>query len=305
MEKKRAWLFLLLTNLFWAGNYVFGKYVTAELSPVWITFSRWLIALCFLFPLAQLVERPDWRKVMRRWFPLCVLGLLGVVSYNISLYAALQYTSSTNAALVNSLNPAFIVLFSALLLKETISKLQIGGFIISLLGVMVILTRGEITKLLSTEYNIGDLLMIAAILAWTFYSILAKKLTGLPPITTTAASSLLGTLILLPFAVSTWGEIGDIGLLSITGILYMALFPSVGSYLLWNISVRDLGASRAGITLNLIPVFTALIGFALGETITSAQLWGGLLVCTGVYLSSGAADKRKAGQTASRSSRSA
>jgi drug/metabolite transporter (DMT)-like permease len=305
LDKKRAWLFLLLANLFWAGNYVFGKYVTAELSPVWITFSRWLIAICLLFPLAHLLEKPDWRKVMRRWLPLSALGLLGVVSYNISLYAALQYTSSTNAALVNSLNPACIVLFSALLLKETISKLQIGGFILSLFGVFVILTKGEIIKLFSMEYNIGDLLMIVAILAWTFYSIIAKKLTGLPTIAATAASSLLGTLILLPFAIPTWEEIGNIGLLSITGILYMAFFPSVGSYLLWNISVRNIGASKAGITLNFIPVFTALIGLALGETITSAQLWGGLLVCTGVYLSSGAAERRKISETEPRSSRSA
>lgn len=305
MQINKAWLFLLLANLFWSGNYVFGKYVTAELSPVWITVSRWLIAVCLLFPLAHLAEKPDWKQVTRRWLPLSALGLLGVVSYNISLYAALEYTSPTNAALVNSLNPALIVLFSALLLKERISKLQIGGFILSLFGVFVILTKGEIIKLFSTDYNIGDLLMIVAILAWTFYSIIGKKLTGLPPITATAASSLLGTLILVPFAIGTWEEIGNMGLLSITGILYMAFFPSICSYLLWNISVRDIGASRAGITLNLIPVFTALIGLMLGETITSAQLWGGLLVCTGVYLSSGAADRWKISQAESRSSRSA
>lgn len=290
MRKQAAWLLLLLANLFWAGNYVFGKYVSAEVSPLGITLSRWLLALVLLFPIAQLLEKPDWRSLVKKWKSLIWLGLLGVIGYNIPLYAALVYTTPTNAALVNSLNPALIVLCSALLLRERFTLLQSIGFVASLGGVVMILTSGNLLSFFHTQYNRGDLLMLVAITAWTLYSIIAKKLTDIPPVTATAVSSAIGTLLLLPFALIGPLQWPSISWLSISGILYMALFPSVGSYILWNIAVRKLGASQAGITLHLIPVFTALFAFVSGEPITGAQIGGGIMVFIGVTLTAGFVD---------------
>lgn len=287
MNKRSAWAALILTNLFWAGNYVFGKYVTAEVSPVWITFSRWVIAILFLLPLAILLEKPDWKMVRRAWLPLSVLGLLGVIGYNLFLYSALAYTSPLNAALVNSLNPALIVVCSAYLLRERMNGKQYAGLLLSLFGVFLTITRGDVSVISTLTFNKGDLLMLLAILVWTLYSIIGKRLANIPPITTTAVSALWAVVFLLPFAVATDVDFTQISTLSITGILYMAIFPSVGSYMLWNIAVRVTGANEAGITLHLIPVFTALIGFLLGETISAMQLAGGLLVCLGVLLTTG------------------
>ncbi|WP_026074246.1 DMT family transporter [Brevibacillus massiliensis] len=286
MSKSMAWLFLILANVFWAGNYIFGKFVTAEVSPLGITFARWLLALFLLFPLALWIEKPDWRQVKKAWLPLAVLGLTGAIGYNITLYAALKFTTATNAALVNALNPALIVLCSAFLLRERMAKAQIGGFLLSLIGVLFILTQGSLSRLLSTDYNKGDLLMLAAISSWTLYSLLIKKLTNIPPITATAVSSLIAVFMMLPFVASSPVFIQPIGTRSVIGIVYMAVFPSVGSYLLWNFSLRTVSASQAGITLNLIPVFTALIGITIGEQVTVAQILGGLLVFAGVTLTS-------------------
>jgi drug/metabolite transporter (DMT)-like permease len=302
MSTSVAWLLLLLANLFWAGNYIFGKYVTAEVEPLTITVLRWLIAIVLMFPIAHRVENPDWRRVATSWWPLVWLGLFGVVGYNIPLYAALAYTTPTNAALVNSLNPALIVLGSAMLLRERFTLLQTVGFFVSLIGVLVILTGADLSQLLHAQFNRGDLLMLVAILSWTAYSIIAKTLTGIPPISATAVSSLLGTLLLLlfvPFVEWQWQPMSG---LAWSGILYMAIFPSIGSYILWNVAVRRLGASQAGITLHLIPVFTALFALLTGDGITFAQIAGGLLVCVGVTFTTGLGNRwlqtlRKQSQT--------
>ncbi|WP_227936096.1 DMT family transporter [Alkalihalobacillus deserti] len=286
MKSLKYGLLLILATFFWAGNYVFGKYIVTELSPVWITFSRWVLALFVLLPMAIIVEKPIWQDVKKAWRPLLLLGVLGIVGYNLLLYSALGYTSPTNAALISAVNPGLIVLFSVLLLKESLSKIQIVGLFISLFGALIILTRGNLLGIFQISFNQGDLLMVGAVIVWTFYSIIGKRLL-IPPITATAVSTLLAMVILAPFALWEGFYFSEVSQLSLYGILYMFLFSSVCSFVFWNISVKKLGASQAGIFLNLIPVFTALISLVLGETIKTEQLVGGLLVFLGVYLTSG------------------
>ncbi|TWI59132.1 DMT family transporter [Halalkalibacter nanhaiisediminis] len=290
MKNFKIWILLILTTLFWAGNYVFGKYVVEEISPLWITYSRWVLALFLLFPIALYFEKPDWKMVMKSWMPLVLLGLLGIIGYNLILYSALEFTSATNAALISALNPGIIVLFSVLLLREKLSRIQIVGLFISLFGALIILTQGNLGSILNTDYNRGDLLMIGAVIVWTFYSIIGKKI-SIPPITATAVSTFFAMIILTPFALMQGINLSEISSMSIYGILYMFIFPSVFSFVFWNISVRSIGASQAGIFLNLIPVFTALISLLLGEVMRIEQIFGGLLVFIGVYLTSGMLSK--------------
>lgn len=295
MNKYRVFLLLIICNLFWAGNYVFGKYVVSEMTPLWITFSRWIVAVLLLLPIAYFIEKPKWNTISKQWFSLVIMGALGVIGYNLALYSALHYTSSTNAALINSLNPGVIVLFSVFLLRERISWVQVLGIVVSLVGVLVVLTGGDLGRILQTKYNRGDLIMIIAILVWTLYSILGKRLTAIPPITATAVSALFSTLIMAPFAINEGINIAKISPVAVTGIIYMIIFPSVCSFVFWNMSVREIGASRAGIFLNFIPVFTAIISCILGEKITAAQVCGGLLVFIGVYLTTGMLEGRLSG----------
>lgn len=285
MKKSYVILFLILANLFWAGNYVFGQYVVNEMSPLQMTFTRWFIAVFLLFPIAHWIDRPDWKKVWKQWKILFIMGILGIISYNLVLYWALQYTTSMNAALVNSINPAIIVLFSSLLLKERISLKNGIGLVISLFGVLLVLTQGHLQEILHLNYNQGDLLMIGAILIWTFYSIIGKKLKSVPPISATAVSVLLGLVSLVPFIFFTEFNY-DLSTQAIAGIMYIAIFPSVGSFIFWNSALRHINASQAGIYLNLIAVFTACLNLLLGQPITFVQVIGGILVFIGVYLSS-------------------
>ncbi|KQL47161.1 cysteine transporter [Brevibacillus choshinensis] len=292
----------MFCNLFWAGNYVFGKFVVTEMTPLWLTFARWVLALLVLIPLAQVLEKPDWKQAAKAWLPLSFMGLLGVIGFNVLLYTSLKHTSATNAALVTALNPVVIVLLSVFFLREKVSRIQASGFILSLLGVLVILTQGNIVRVFQAQYNQGDLLVLCCVLVWTLYSIIGKRVKGVPPVTATAASTFLAAIMMLPFAIVQGIDFSILSPLAFSGILYIVLFPSICSFVFWNVSVRAVGASQAGITLNLIPVFTAMISVILGDSITQAQVWGGLLVFIGVTFASGLIDqqwkRRKAKQSA-------
>ncbi len=290
MRNWQILILLVLCNLFWAGNYVFGKYVISEITPLWITFSRWVLALFFLFPIAYYFEKMEWKSIKEEWLLLTSMGVLGIIGYNLLLYSALAYTTATNAALVSALTPGIIVLVSVFLTGERVSRLQAAGFFLSLTGVLIILTNGELARLLQANYNQGDLLMLAAVLIWTAYSLISKKIQT-PPITATAVSSAIAVLLMAPFAVSQGINFAAIKPLALGGILYIILFPSVCSFVFWNLSVKAIGASKCGVFLNLIPVFTAIISVILGERITLAQVLGGLSVFIGVYLTTGMLDR--------------
>ncbi|WP_027409428.1 DMT family transporter [Anoxybacteroides tepidamans] len=277
-------IFLVLANLFWAGNYVIGKYVIEETGPLWLTFIRWSIAFVFLLPISYILERPRYIEVLKQsWLPLLTTGVLGIIGYNLLLYGALQYTSPMNAAIVNALNPAVIVIFSYFLLKERVSIINLLGFVISLVGVLFILTNGQLQFVFQTSYNRGDLMMLLAGIVWALYSIIGKKL-AIPPITATTCSVFFSIVLLIPFLFFWPFPLGSLDKNAIIGTLYISIFPSVISFLLWNISVKKLGPSYAGIYLNLIALFTAIITFLLGGTIHPSQLIGGVLVLSGVYL---------------------
>nr|WP_239558766.1 DMT family transporter [Peribacillus deserti] len=272
-----------MANLFWAGNYVFGKYVVAEMAPLQLTFSRWLIAALLLFPLAQMIERPNWKTVWKEWRILVVLSILGIAGYNFLLYEALRFTTSLNAAIVNSMNPALIVLFSSLLLKEKISRINSLGLILSLLGVLIVLTKGQLQQIFHLDYNQGDLIMLAVILVWTLYSIIGRKIKHIPPISATSASVLIALILLLPFVLIADFDY-SLSSNALIGVLYIGIFPSVGSFIFWNVSINQVGASNAAIYLNLLTVFTAIISIWTGNSISIIQILGGLLVFMGIYL---------------------
>lgn len=292
MNQRKAWGLLSLCNLFWAGNYVFGQFVVGEMTPLALTFLRWLFSTVLLLIIATYMEKPEWREVVKSWQMLLAMAISGIVAYNMILYTALTYTSSVNASVVSALNPALLVVFSSLLLREKLSMIQAAGILVSFSGVIVIITQGSIGRLLQLQVNKGDLLMLAAITVWTVYSILGKRLTKVPPITATASSAFLATLILAPFALYQGISFHNVSDLALVGVLYIVLFPSVASFIFWNLGVREIGAGKAGIFLNLIPVFTALISLALGEAVTLVQLTGGALVFLGVYATTGMLENR-------------
>ena len=250
-----------------------------------------LLAAVPLVVVAQVLERPDWRAVARHWRPLLLSGVIGVAGYPLLLYAALQHTSAASASIINAANPALIVVAAVLLGQAAAGWRTWTGLGLGLVGVLLVLTRGDVDRLLALTFNLGDLLMLVAVVAWTAYTLLGRRL-GVPALTSTAVQVVLTTLALTPVAlVSGLTVPPDAG--SWWSVLYIALGPSIGSYVCWNLAVTRVSPTVAGVSMNLVTVFTLAIAALLGRPPTLVQLVGGALVVGGVLLTSGARARRR------------
>ena len=278
----KAPLYLVLAALFWSGNFVVGQAAVASMSALDLTYWRWTFAAVPLLLLAHFVEKPNWRAVLRRWPALLLLSVLGMSGYTLLLYTALGHTSAMNASLITAANPALIVVLAIILLGEKTTRLGWTGICLGLVGVLLVLTRGELQRLFTFSIETGELLMIAAILVWAGYTIIARRL-GLPAIAATAVQVAMASLTLTPLALAL-----DVGLPETQAetlwLAYIVVFPSLGAYLFWNLALKTTPSGTAGNYLNLIAVFTAVITLAMGTPLTLAQIVGGALVIAGVLL---------------------
>lgn len=278
----KAPLYLVLATLFWSGNFVVGQAAVASMSPLDLTFWRWTLAALPLLALAHFVEKPDWRAVLRRWPVLLLISALGMSGYTLLLYGALGFTSAVNASLITAANPALIVVLAVLFLGERTTRLGWLGIGLGLLGVLLVLTQGRLERILSLSINTGELLMIGAILVWGCYTIIARRL-GLPPIAATAVQVAMASVTLAPLALAFHARLPDTPA-EAWSLAYIAVFPSLGAYLFWNLALRTTPPGTVGNYLNLMVVFTAAITVALGTPLTVVQILGGILVIAGVLL---------------------
>ncbi len=284
MKHAKIYLFLVLANLFWAGNFIFGALVVTQISPISLTFTRWLCASLFLVPLAWFIERVPWRRALAEWRLHALQSALGLVAFTLLIYWGLGYTTPVSAAVISATNPAMIALAAALFLGNKLGPSRILGLVLSFAGVLVVLSGGTISRIIETGFNPGDLLIVAAVVVWTAYSLVGRRLIT-PPVTATAVQALFAIVLMLPF-VAVSGVQLPTDAAGVTGLAYIIVFPSVAAYALWNSGARSIGPARAGIFLNLLPVFTVLISVLLGAQLSPAHIAGGALVLAGVYLTS-------------------
>jgi drug/metabolite transporter (DMT)-like permease len=283
--KPKAVIFLVGATLCWAGNYVVGAAAVRGMSPLSLVYLRWVIAAAPLVLIAQWLERPAWSCVLRRWPVLLVLAMLGLAAYTSLVYHALRYTSPLNAALINSFNPALIVVAAAVFLRERVGWRGVAGLVLGLAGVVLVLTNGRPLAVLSLRFNTGDLLMLVAIVCWTAYTILGRRLRGVPPIAATAVQAVLAVIVLTPVALVVGVRLPPTREAALS-LAFIAVFPSVVAYVLWNSALAVIDPGRAAVFLNLITVFTAAASLIAGKPVTLPQVVGGALVLAGVYFTS-------------------
>lgn len=281
-----AYVLLILTTLFWSGNFVLSRGMHAEIPPFSLSFWRWVAALVILslFSLKHLYHQRDLIRDHLRY--ITVQGLLGVTCFNSLIYLAMQTTTAINGVLINSCIPVLIVLCSWIMYREVMSTRQYLGVMVSLGGVVLIIIRGNIHFLFSLEFNRGDLFVLAASITWALYSTNLKKYPkGLHPLAYLTGIVIAGTLALVPFYLVELYLKGGfrVTAASVSTILYVALFASVLAFLFWNRAVRTIGANRSGPFIHLMPVFSTILAIIfLGETIQSFHLWGIGLIFTGI-----------------------
>ena len=289
LDRVSPYLLLVLAASFWGGNFNIARAFNLEIPPMGLSFWRWTVAGVILLPFVWRPMRQQW-PACKQHFPLVfALGILGVAGFNTLVYLGLQTTTATNGVLMQSVNPIFIIILSSLLLGEFASKRQWLGIFISLLGVLAILIQGQLANLLKLDFHAGDLIILLAVLDWSLYTVLLRKLPnelkGLPILGYTIAIGVLGILPLYLYEALMTSRSMPVNWISISSVLYVAIFPSVLSYLFWNHGTQRIGANRAGQFAHVVPISGIIIAvLLLGEQLHLYHLLGISLVAVGIVL---------------------
>ncbi len=286
LDRFSPYLLLMLTLLFWAGNFNLARAVNADVPPLALSFWRWTTAGLILLPFAWKAMRQALPLLRAHWLLVGALAALGVAGFNSLVYIGLQTTTATNGVLLQTVTPVLTLLLASLILREHSSLRQWSGLAISLFGVLVIITRADVHVFQQLDFTVGDLWMLAASLDWAMYTILLRKLPGgLKGLPILGFTVLLGALGILPFYLyeSLTVQTMPFTPISVGSVLYVAIFPSLLSYLFWNHATQKLGAGRTGQFGYLLPVFGILLAVLfLGETLHLFHFVGMLLVAVGL-----------------------
>lgn len=284
---RSPFLLLALAPLFWSGNFVIGKLLGETLPPFTLSALRWAIGALVLLPLVGR-QRQALRAALPSWRSLAVLGATGVAIYTPLVYLALADTTTVNAALIQAAIPAVTAVLTVLVLRAPVGPRQWIGIAVAFVGVTWIVARGEPASLAALRLNRGDLLMVANVLVWAVYTVVAQRvLRHVDGLVATFLAVLVGLALLLPAA--SWEMTGRSWPSAtpklVAAVAYLGVFPSIIALLCWNRGVAAVGAARSAPFVNLLPVYTAVLAsLFLGESIAWHHLAGGLLVAGGVYV---------------------
>ena len=281
---------LVCATLFWAGNFIVGKFAfLTNIPPLSLVFYRWLLVWVILLPFTykEIIKYKD--TILNNLPLLFFLGFTSVGLFNSFTYLSLIHTQVINATLFNTAIPAVIILLCFLFKIEKTNKFQILGLIISVLGIISIITKLDIKIFLSLNFNKGDIIMIGGVITWGIYStLLKKKKFTLPLLTLVHVICTFGLICVVPqflyeFSQGQFIKI-DINLFYI--LIFLALFPSIGSYYCWAGAVSIIGANRAGIFLSLIPLFSTIMAIIFfNEQFNFYHFLGATLIVLGLFLS--------------------
>lgn len=283
-----SYLFLALASLFWAGNMVMSRGLRADLPPVALAFWRWAIALLCVAPLAWPHLRSQWPLLRQAWKPVLLLGVCGIGCYNTLAYIALQSTTATNAALLNSFVPVVTSVLALLLFGKRLSRWEILGGLVSLAGVVLLISRGDVQTLLGLALNAGDLWMLGAVLAWSLYTVcLPLRPAGVHPMLLLAAFVVVGLGVTAPayaWELAT-GPALQLHAASLAGIAYAGVVAAFLGLICFNAGVAVVGPAVGSLFIHLMPVFAAILStFLLGEQPLWYHLVGMALVLGGIVL---------------------
>ncbi|MEO3430742.1 DMT family transporter [Pelagibius sp. CAU 1746] len=287
-ERKLALILLFITPVLFCSNMLMARLVHDAFPPVALAFWRWTLAFCLLLPFAAATL---WRyrfAALKEWRDLLVLGALGMGACGAFVYIGADTTSATNIGLIYSVSPILIVILAHVFYDEQLSPLQGLGVLLSLLGVVAIVCRGDIGVLTGLSFAVGDFWIVGAMAAWAVYCIMLQhRPTALPVTARFAAIILGGIVVLLPFTVmeGLGGELPALAPRSFLIVAFVAMIPSLGAYQVYALVQRILGAGPTSLLMYLFPLYNGVLAYLLlGEELRSYHLIGAALVLPGIYL---------------------
>ena len=299
-----AWAGLVMASLFWAGNALVARGFHDAIPPMSLAFWRWVLALTLLLPFAAM---PIWRQrklLLGTWPQLVVLAALGIAGYSSMLYHAAQTTTAINMTLLNTSLPLVLFLGAGVLLGEWPVRRAWYGMLFAATGMLVLISAGSWEKLCSMQFRQGDLWVLLSILDWALYSLLLRRwspvLAAIAPLSLLAVLIGIGIPLLLPFyLLEIWrGELFEPSISNLAAIAYTAVFASLFAYLAWNYGIKVLGASRVGLSNYLMPVFAAVLSWALlNESLQGFHWAGAALIFSGLLLANWKSARRMAAES--------
>ena len=290
-KDNRAYIFLILATLFWSGNFIVGKPASLfEIPPFTLNYYRWTFARIILSPfkLKEIFEKKKY--ILENLNLIFILGITSITIFNSIVYYSLNFTQVISGVLMISTIPVMIIFFCWLFKIEKTNFFQILGVIFSLTGVLVIITKANLAKLLSLNFNKGDLWMVVAMFSWAIYSALLKKkkfeLSQLSLLQTIISA---GLILLLPAYLIEMG-LGyrvNVHLPFVLTLIYVVIFPGLASFIFWIKGISLIGSNRSGIFLHLMPIFSTMLAiFIFKEKFMTFHLIGAIFIITGIILSS-------------------
>lgn len=279
---------LLIAVAFWAGNFLVGRAVRADVPPIALAFGRWAGASLLLAPFAA---RRAWRErhaLQGRWGVTLALAATGVAAFNTLVYVGLQTTTALNAFLLQALMPVLIVLLGVVAFRESATGRQWLGMVVSLVGAAWVILEGRAGRLLQLDVTPGDAWVLAAVVSYAVYSVLLRHRPAMSGVPFAFVTFVLGTAMLLPFWMAeAMVRPFEPNVAAVTALVYVMVFPSIASYLAFNRGVALIGSSRASPYLHLMPIVGSIGAVAiLGEPLRSYHVVGVVLVAIGIGLAS-------------------
>tara|TARA_B100000700_G_scaffold301635_1_gene371085 strand:+ start:139 stop:1029 length:891 start_codon:yes stop_codon:yes gene_type:complete len=289
-NNKLAYILLVLTTLFWSGNFIVGKAASMfDIPPFSLNFYRWLFAGIILLPFTfkEILQKKKYIFDNIGFF--IILGITSITIFNSAVYYSLYYMQVISGVLMISTIPVWIIFISSILGIEKTNKYQIFGVILSLLGVLFIITKSDLNLIKNLDFNKGDLIMASGMFAWALYSALLKKKTyEISQITLLEVVIIAGLLFLVPVYLLEI-KMGNPLILNKPFILtlsYVVIFPGLASFFFWIKGISIIGANRAGIFLHLMPIFGSLMAIILfKEKFMFYHFLGAIFIVSGISLS--------------------
>ena len=289
----QAYLLLILTTLMWGGNAIAGRLAVGEVSPMVLTCLRWVAVVIVLIPLVGRQIASEWGKIGSRWIFTILMGTFGFTAFNALFYAAAHHTSAVNLTIFQGAIPVLVLLGTILFFRARVIPLQVIGMIVTITGVILVSVKADLDVLKTLAINFGDVLTLIACLFYAGYTLGLRRRPALPALVFFAGLAFVAFLSSVPLLImevvngtALWPDLQGWLVL-----LYAGLMPSLVSQLFFMRGVELIGPARAGIFVNLVPVFGALLAvLLLGEPFALYHGLGLAFVLGGIWL----AEQRRA-----------
>ena len=285
-----AYLFLVLATFCWSGNFIVGKFATLyEIPPLTLNVFRWISVWFILIPFTYKEIFENLPYIKKNWLVISFMGVITISTFNSVVYFALNYTQVINAVLMLSAIPAATIVLSSLMKIEETNIFQLLGLVLSIIGIGSIISNGDIQKIISLDFNKGDMWMLVCVITWSLYSTLLKKNNfKLSQFTLIQLMVSVGILFLIPqfFYEKSIGLELNLDKNFFLILIYVAIFPAIAAYYFWQKGIEIIGPNRASMFIQLMPLFSAVMAIIIfKEKFELYHFIGAIFILSGIYLS--------------------